>query len=169
MRAVYDIDRKTNRPEHLQPEPVRDWSFGILTGHRLRIISYLFLGLISLYCFQGWLWPRSTSPQTTIEHIWAWGSLLWLGTVVSAVFSLAGLLLFRHSKFLDTVEPNDKVVSWRIVSRGTNVEALTATIRRCQAEMAKTPLFPYVIEVVTDVLHLHLPPPDDDLHYLRVP
>jgi egghead protein (zeste-white 4 protein) len=35
--------------------------------------------------------------------------------------------------------------------------------------MDKTPLFPYIIEVVTDVQALHLPPPNKDLRYITVP
>jgi egghead protein (zeste-white 4 protein) len=35
--------------------------------------------------------------------------------------------------------------------------------------MAKTPLFPYVIEVVTDHANLALPPPNEDLRYIVVP
>src|SRR5215216_1307364 len=170
MQTTHDFDYKTDRYyKRIQPEPVRDWSFGILTGHRLRVISYMVLGLIALYCFQWWLWPQRSWPQTPIEHVWAWGSLLWLGTAVTGGLSLVGMLLFRHPKHLDTVEPIDKLVSWRIVSRGTNVEVLTDTIRRCQVEMAKTPLFPYIIEVVTDTSRVNLPEPNDDLRYITVP
>jgi beta-1,4-mannosyltransferase len=43
---------------------------------------------------------------------------------------------------MDWVQPIDKLVAFRIVSRGTNIGALLATIRRCQSEMAKTPLSP---------------------------
>jgi len=169
MRAVYDIDRKTNRPEHLRPEPVRDWSFGILTGHRLQVICLMVLGIVFLYCLQGVLWPHSSSPQTFIGHVWAWCSLLWLGAVIPGTLGLAGMLAFRYPERLDAVEPIDKLVLWRIVSRGTNVEALSETIRRCQVEMDKTPLFPYVIEVVTDSAAVNLPPPNEDLRYIVVP
>jgi beta-1,4-mannosyltransferase len=169
MPTIHAIDRKPNRPESIQREPVRDWSFGILSGHRLRVMSCMVLCVIALYCLQGWLWPHSSWSQTTIEHLWAWGSLLWLGAVIPGTLGLAGMLAFRHPKHLDTVEPINKLVAWRIVSRGTNVEALTDTIRRCQAEMAKTPLFPYIVEVVTDEAVLDLPPPNEDLRYITVP
>jgi beta-1,4-mannosyltransferase len=77
--------------------------------------------------------------------------------------------MYKHPAHLDHVRPTQKLVSLRIVSRGTNVEALTSTIRRCQKEMARLPLFPYVIEVVTDTLDIHLPNPNDDLLYITVP
>ena len=82
---------------------------------------------------------------------------------------LAGLLAYRHPTRLDTVQPIDTLVSFRIVSRGTNVEALVSTIRRCQHEMARTPLFPYVIEVVTDTRPVDLPGRNDDVVNLQVP
>lgn len=127
------------------------------------------IGIVALYGLQSWLWPSSPAPHTILEHVWSWGSLLWLGAVIPGSLGLAGMLAFQHPKHLDIVEPISKLVSWRIVSRGTNVEALTDTIRRCQIEMAKTPLFPYVIEVVTDTANISLPEPNEDLRYIVVP
>ena len=183
--VIQDHRRRTSRFEDIQPEPVRDWSFGFLSGHRLRVLSYMIFGILALYGLQSWLWPTTShSPATIIGHVWSCGSLLWLGAVIPGICGLAGLLTFRHPKHLDTVRPLHKPlhawgveigwpdrprVAWRIVSRGTNVEALSDTIRRCQVEMAKTPLFPYVIEVVTDTSNVALPPPNDDLHYIVVP
>ncbi len=152
-----------------QPEPKRDWSFGLLTGHRLRVIIYITFGILILYFLQAKLWPTSRLPHTLVEDIWSWGSLLWLGAVIPGTFGLVGMLKFRHSKQLDMIKPMDKLVAWRIVSRGTNIEALTNTIRRCQREMAKTPLFPYIIEVITDTPGVSLPPPDKDIRYIVVP
>jgi len=79
------------------------------------------------------------------------------------------MLAYAHSRRLDRAQPIDRMVSFRIVSRGTNVEALVATIRRCQLEMARTPLFPYVIEVVTDTSFLGILPPNSDIAYITVP
>jgi egghead protein (zeste-white 4 protein) len=125
--------------------------------------------MIALYGLQSWLWPSSPPPQTTGDYIVYWGSVVWLGQIYYAICTLAGLLLFRHSKDLDTVKPINKLVAWRIVSRGTNVEALSDTIRRCHLEMAKTPLFPYIVEVVTDRLDAAMPPPNECLRYITVP
>ncbi len=80
-----------------------------------------------------------------------------------------GMLAYRHPEKLDNVKPINKLVSLRIVSKGTNVEALTDTVRRCQREMAKTPLFPYVIEIVTDTKKISLSKPNQDLRYITVP
>ena len=54
---------------------------------------------------------------------------------------LIGMLVCRDPT-LDDVTTISNLVCWRIASRGTNVEALRATIRRCHIEMAKMPLFP---------------------------
>src|SRR6266496_1761485 len=88
-------------------------------------------GHCHLYSLQNWLWPVSRRPHGLIQHIWSWGSLTWLGAVVPGVCGLIGLLIFRHHSDLDTVQPIPHLVVWRIVSRGTNAEALTATIRAC--------------------------------------
>ncbi len=165
-----EVGRKTRRfSKRVQPEPVRDWSFGPLSEHRLWVTLYFAAGMVALYTLQLWLWPESRLPHTTIEYVLYWGSVLWLAPLLSALCALAGLLWFRHPKHLDAVESINKLVSWRIVSRGTNVEALSRTIHRCHAEMSKTPLFPYIVEVVTDRLDPAMPPQGENLRYFRVP
>ena len=91
------------------------------------------------------------------------------GSAALGAAGLVGMLMYRHSRTLDAAVPIPQMVSWRIVSRGTNLAALTATIRRCQNEMAKTPLFPYVIEVVTDSITPVLDVPSDDIVHITVP
>lgn len=125
--------------------------------------------MMLLYAFQAYLWPQSRYPQSFLEQLWSWGSLLWVGAAIPGTFGLIGMVQFRHPVHLDTVKPIKNLVCWRIVSKGTNVEALRATIRRCQKEMAKTPLFPYIIEVVTDQSRIELLPPNRDVVYLSVP
>lgn len=150
-------------------EPARDWSLGWLTGHRTRMVMYLALTIAGLYALQAWLWPSDAEPRGWAEQLWTWTSLLWIGPALSAFGGLAGLLMFRHSRSLDQAEPIPQLVAFRIVSRGFNVEVLTSTVRRCQAEMAKTPLFPYVIEIVTDGSRVKIPAPNKDVRYITVP
>ncbi len=127
------------------------------------------IGMLVLYIIESLLWPVSQEPRTFFEDIWAWLGILWCGAVIPGTLGLLGMLTFKHPQHLDNVQPINKLVSWRIVSRGTNVEALTDTIRRCQIEMAKTPLFPYVIEVVTDTQDISVLPPNKDVRYISVP
>lgn len=153
----------------LRLQHARDLLFGLFSAHRLRVVVYMTIGVLVLYILESWLWPTSRAPRTVGENVWSWGSLLWLGAVIPGSLGLVGMLKFRHPKHLDTVKPINNFVAWRIVSRGTNIGALTDTIRRCQSEMAKTPLFPYIIEVVTDLDDIALPPPNIDLRYIAVP
>jgi egghead protein (zeste-white 4 protein) len=167
LKLPYRIAVKDNIK--IKSEPIRDWSFGIFSGHRIRVILYLGLGIVTLYLIQNWLWPISQAPHTDFEKIWSWGALLWASAVIPGTIGLLGMLAFRHADDLDQVKPIKTLVSWRIVSRGTNAEALTSTIRRCQKEMAKTPLFPYIIEVVTDTKKLELARPNHHVRHLIVP
>jgi egghead protein (zeste-white 4 protein) len=99
---------------------------------------------------------------------WSWTSLLWLGAVIPGFTGLLGMIRYAHpAPRRAQYVPN--LVAWRIVSRGTNVEALTATILRCKAEMATTPLFPYVIEVVTDGRYFDVSGPGNDVRRIIVP
>ena len=154
----------------IAPEPARDWALGrLVTGHRLLVALCLGLVIVGLYGLQGVLWPRASHPDGALQQTWSWGTLLWLGAVVPGALGLMGMLTFRHSDTLDPPRPMRTLVSFRIVSRGTNVEALISTIRRCQREMARTPLFPYVIEVVTDTDMVDILPPNEDISYITVP
>ena len=144
--TTQDINANQNL---FDPEPLRDWSLGFITGHRLWVILLLLSGTALLYLIQHIIWPVRQQPQTTVEHIWAYGAILWCAPLILNSLGLLGIVLFRHPKNLDKAERIENLVCWRIVSRGVNVLTLTTTIRRCQEEMAKTPLFPYLIELVT--------------------
>lgn len=140
----------------------------VVTTHRIAVVVCLVVGMIGLYALQDVLWPVHSAAHSSWQAAWGWGSLLWLGAVLPGTLGLAGMLAFRHPRHLAQVKPISTLVSFRIVSRGDNVEALTSTIRRCQQEMQRTPLFPYVIEVVTDHHAARLPEPNDDLVYIDV-
>ncbi|MGH7141572.1 MAG: glycosyltransferase family 2 protein [Minisyncoccia bacterium] len=154
---------------HILPEPERDWALGMLSGHRMYVLFYLCAGIVSLYALQDFLWSAGTQPHTFPQEAWSWGTLLWITAVIPGSMGLAGLITYKHPNHLDRVRPMQKLVSFRIVSRGTNVEALTDTVRRCQIEMEKLPLFPHAIEVVTDTQNIDLPVPNNDLQYITVP
>lgn len=151
-------------------EPRRDWQLGVLTGHRLYTILAMAIFTVALYLLQDWIWPKAEAPRGFWQQAWSWGSLLWLGAVIPGTLGLLGMLLYRHSRRLDTAIRIPQTVSWRIVTRGTNIDTVRATIERCQEEMRKTPLFPYVIEVVVDEkAPLDLLPQTDDVIYYEVP
>lgn len=154
---------------HVSPEPKRDWNIWFLTGHRFFVSVYLIAGIIILYAFQYLLWSEGKIPQNFIEIFWSLGTFLWVSQIVPVVLGLMGIMAFRHPCHLDSVPAMEHEVCFRIVSRGTNVSALTKTIQRCQIEMSRVPAFPYVIEVVIDVMSADLPHPNSKLRYMRVP
>jgi beta-1,4-mannosyltransferase len=131
-------------------EPRRDRAFGIFTGHRTFVVVCMIAISAALYYLQQWAWPSGARPASALGRLWEMGSILWVAPLVPGLVGLVGLMWFRHPDDLDDVTPISQLVVFRIVTRGTNAEALGSTIRRCRAEMEATPLFRYLIEVVTD-------------------
>lgn len=123
----------------------------------------------TFYAIQQYFWPHSPLPRTSFQEAWSWMGLLWTIAFVPAAFELCGLLMWKAP--MASAIPANRLVAWRIVSRGLNKEALRDTILAVRAEMRLTPLFPYVIEVVTDTDSTPegLPPENTDLRYIRVP
>ncbi len=132
---------------------------------------YTWFAVLALYFVQTTAWNSGSIAvaESTAERLWQSGSLLWLIAIPSVVPGLIGLMAFRYDNELDSVSRIRNVVCLRIVSRGTNTQALIDTIDRARSEMAKSPLFAYVIEVVTDITNTALPHAADDLRYLVVP
>ena len=146
--------------ESVPPEPVRDRALGPLTTHRIQAVFSLTFGMAALFLLQDWIWSSVTRPVTWYDEVWSWGSLLWLTALIPSACGFVGILWYRFAPDLDEVAPVTSLVVFRIVSRGTNRQALEATVKRCHAEMVRSPLFPYVVEVVTDHPsgnHLDLP------------
>ena len=159
--AVYD-----------RPEPIRDWALGFISGHRFYVFIYLLIGITALYALQAWIWPVANTPQTLIGIIWSYGTILWVTQILPVGLGLMGLIAFEHpeQEHLDTILPIKTLVSFRIVSRGNNTEALTATINSCLTEMIRTPLFPIIVEVVIDEYNpALLPRPTAHIKYIVVP
>ncbi|CAB9514904.1 4-mannosyltransferase bre-3 [Seminavis robusta] len=81
--------------------------------------------------------------------------LLYFLVLPTSTLGGIGLFLFMNRKLPTT--NNDALPSelgclvvWRIVTRGTNQKALSETVDACRREMKRTPLFPYLIEIVTE-------------------
>jgi beta-1,4-mannosyltransferase len=108
-----------------------------------------------LYLAQNAIWNFHRVPTTTYGSIWQHLSVLWALPFVSAVFGIIGLITFRKPKTRVT-KPIDKLVVWRYVSRGENDKVLRASIQSVFDEMEKLPLFPYLVEVVTDSAEIDL-------------
>lgn len=141
----------------------------VTTRHRITVVIMVSLITAALYALQYLLWPHSPRPHAWLPEAWGWLGVLWTVPFIPAAFELTGLLLWHAPRA--PVTPIPHLVCWRIVSRGINKEALGETIRACRLEMDRTPLFPYVIEVLLD--HdtglAELPRERHDLHYICLP
>jgi beta-1,4-mannosyltransferase len=165
--VTYEFPAITGEPcIAAQHRPAKDWR---KARHRVTVISLLLTFTVIFYAVQYLLWPRAPHPRTLLAELWSWLGVLWVLSVVPAACELAGLLSWRPPQAREWPIPN--LVCWRIVSRGINTAALNASILACRKEMADTPLFPSVIEVVVDTSPPgdDLPPPAGDLRYIVVP
>lgn len=145
-------------------EPFRDVP-GIFTLHRIFMLAFLILVPYMIYLLQNLVWPPTTEPA---DKVWAWLSIVLFIPLPSVIAWIFGSLWFRHNAKLDDVPPNHHNVVFRIVSRGTNAECLLATVRKCQNELQKAPLFPYLIEILTDGDQF-VAPDEADIIHLKVP
>jgi egghead protein (zeste-white 4 protein) len=159
---------------HRRPPPRRERSPAHCRetlAHRIRVTALVAAATTALYLMQHILWPRSAPAHTLAGQAWSLAGLLWVLGAVPAVFELAGLYLWRAPRAAP--DHISQLVCWRIVSRGINTAALAATIEGCRREMARMPLFRYVIEVVMDSNSSpeasDLPPAARDLRYIIVP
>jgi egghead protein (zeste-white 4 protein) len=121
-----------------------------------------------LWVVQDTIWSGAPRIHGTAGRIWNDLDWLWLAQLPASLINLTGLLMYSPSRKDRHADQIAQFVCWRIVSRGTNTEALAGTIRRVQAEMQATPLFRYVIEVVTDIPNPLLPQ-GRNIVYLVVP
>lgn len=148
-----------------------DWAIGPITGHRVTVVGWMVALTTGLYVFQSIVWPRGgVALHGALGHFITVAQIVWLVSLPVGLFGLIGALAFRHPEHLPEVRPIEQQVSFRIVSRGTNIEALSSSIQRCLAEMAAHPLFDFVVEVVVEEgCRSELLPRDPRVHLLEVP
>ncbi|HET6530357.1 MAG TPA: glycosyltransferase family 2 protein [Actinoplanes sp.] len=165
------IPRPRRSPEPMQTparRPETSRSRGAFPPRRFVVVLWIVGAVAGLYALQHVLFPN---PGFMPHGWWQWSyaalCLLWVLPILPGGLGLAGNLWYRHQDN-SAVMRIDTQVSWRIVSRGTNVSALRSTIERCQREMAARPLFPYIIEVVVDGQAVGLPE-GPDIRYVVVP
>jgi egghead protein (zeste-white 4 protein) len=151
--------------------PRSDWGVGPITGHRLTVVASMIFLTSGLYAFQSAMWPHGgVELHGSLGRLVEFGQVLWVFSLPVGVLGLVGTLSFRHPEHLHTVRRIPQFVSFRIVSRGTNIEALASTIQRCLSEMARSPLFDFVIEVVVEPgCQVELLPSGPRIRVLAVP
>ncbi len=110
---------------------------------------------VALYVLQEAIWNFNGRQTNTFGRIWQDLSVIWALPILSAIFGIIGFLTYRKPK-RRLQGPIENLVVWRFVSRGENDRVLKASIQSVHDEMAKLPMFPYLVEVVTDTADIDL-------------
>ena len=156
-------------PIRTEPRPRRGWGFQRWDdrARRLRVLLFwvcctLVVRGISLLAFED-----GRQPVTVFEKLTSLGAYAWLGALPATVVGVVCWMLPRRKSIRRGARAVENEVSFRIVSRGRNADAVAETVLACREAMASRPLFPYRIEVVTD-MPVALPA-GDDVHAIVVP
>ncbi|GMQ86537.1 MAG: glycosyltransferase family 2 protein [Acidimicrobiia bacterium] len=126
------------------------------------LIALLFVVMFASLRFGKMLiWGDSGRPATSfVDHLMVWGSITWVILLPWAVADLTGWMLYRrHSPAGDgfTGAPIETLVSFRVVTVGKQTAVVRTTVESILGAMADRPLFPFVVEVVTDHRMRNLP------------
>jgi len=110
----------------------------------------------SLLLIQRWLWPSDIRARTVSGRVMRDLCWFWVLNSLPAFVGVIGMLTQRRRRPVlpATMQPIGTTVCFRVVTRGTNVRAVVATVQSIGEAMAALPLFPHRVEVVSD---RHLP------------
>lgn len=136
-------------------------------GRRLRVIVTFVAFTLVVRGIGELAFSEGRQPTTIFERLTSLGAYAWLGALPATIVGIVCWLLPRPESRRRGATRLEREVSFRIVSRGRNVDAVNETVLACRAAMAARPLFPYRIEVVTD--EPVALPEGDDVHALVVP
>jgi beta-1,4-mannosyltransferase len=158
---VLDLRALDPPPAALRP-PALAWP-GPAGRFRLAVVATLATVALSVQVGRDLVWGDGRAPVTAFEHVVSHLSVLWALPAIHAALSLAGFLSYRglpeRVPPATPPPPCPKEVSFRIVSRGTNADALRATVSATRREAAAAGLR-HRIEVVTDIAVELEPGPD---------
>jgi egghead protein (zeste-white 4 protein) len=139
---------------------IRTWPW------RIGILLAVAVTTLGIYRAQTAIWGEL---EGTNEAAWqvalGWLSIVWVLPIVPALLGLVGYMRYRQPAGSGVYVPLANTVCFRIVSRGQNADALRGTIASVRREMRRAPVFPYLIEAVTDV-DVDLESGDDLVHLL---
>ena len=114
------------------------------------LVSFALVGA-PIFAVMLWFWGNSRPGHGVAARVVDAFSYLWVLLAIPVLLNVIGVLSFRNvNKEKADAFPVGVAVCFRIVTRGTNVEAVLKSTQAVQAAMAHTPLFPYSVEVVTD-------------------
>jgi egghead protein (zeste-white 4 protein) len=118
---------------------------------RLTFLGAFVLLLVPIYLVLSTFWEHSRPVHGPTGETVAILSYVWILLAIPIFLNVIGALTFRNAgPDLVDAPPIPNLVCFRVVTRGTNVEAVLKTVHSVQVEMARSPLFPYCVELVTD-------------------
>jgi len=125
------------------------------TRFRLGVVLLFVTVLAALRLGKALVFPDGGSePEDLLDQIMRWGSLTWVVLLPWALADIAGWLLYRrHSPASDGVAglAIGTPVAFRIVCRGDQPDVVLGTVAETLRVLATRPLFPFTIEVVSDI------------------
>jgi egghead protein (zeste-white 4 protein) len=118
---------------------------------RLTFLVAMLVLLVPIFIVLSSFWRNSQPVHGPAGETVAVLSYVWILLAIPVFLNVAGALTYRNASPPQTsADPVDHRVCFRVVTRGTNVDAVLKTVESVRVEMARTPLFPYCVEVVTD-------------------
>lgn len=135
------------------PDPIHIANRNIL--FRVGVVLFFAAVLAAIRLAKAVVFPEGGDlADGWFDQILRWGSVTWIVLIPWAVADVAGWLLYRrHSPASDGAVglAIGTPVVYRIVCRGDQPDVVRATVHEALRVMAMRPLFPYSIEVVSDV------------------
>jgi egghead protein (zeste-white 4 protein) len=139
----------TRRRQFVRPGLVDEATRLSLTAWGLIGVPLVFGAIVGV---RSLLWDGGRPAASTLDHALVVLSATWMAPVAVTAVTVVGYILFRRPEPPpERLRILDIPVCFRIVARGDNVPAVQGTVRSIRATMAALPVYPYTIEVVTDV------------------
>jgi egghead protein (zeste-white 4 protein) len=130
------------------PTEQRPW-----TPWRVRItfaVSFVLVG-IPILALMLWFWSSLRPAHGFGANLVDGCSYVWVLLALPVLLNVIGVLTFTNANTKTARDlPPGVEVCFRIVTRGTNVDAVVKSAQAVHAAMRHTPLFPYCVEIVTD-------------------
>ncbi len=128
-------------------------------GFRLGVVALMVGVFFGVRLVKAVLWADAGHvPTGTLEEIVRWMGITWALLLPWALADVLGWLLFRrHTWVTEEVESGDSpavmshLVSFRIVTRGDQPNVVAGTVESILTTMERRWLFPFSVEVVTDI------------------
>lgn len=152
LRAAPDVWR-ARQADARRDQRHREWAF------RIAVLVAVVVVLIAFRTIRALLWSEGAVPRTPMATLVSYCSFFWAIPALPATLALLGLLAYKGlpatKRGVPAIDPFPVAcpneVCFRVVSRGSNADALRGTVASIRECLAALPLFPYRIEVVTDV------------------